>query len=129
MNFHVFAILERVVAVQAEITDFYVAAVHENIVGMVCAYIVQPDVLAVPQSFRSPRNLHVFQFDAIHLSEHFGRIYVCVSHFQIFRVPQCGSGSTCEKAILHDEVFAAPEWIFALEYAIDSGNVACFLQR
>ena len=128
MDLHVPRILEAVVAVQVQVADADVLAVHEDVIGAVDVHVFQVDVAAVPEGLRPAGDLHVAQFDSLRAPEHLRGVDQEVVHLAAARVPEGGAGADGEQAVFDDEAVTLPEGIFAFEPAVDGGDVLRLLQ-
>lgn len=124
----VFAILERVVAVEGKVVNLNILAMHEDIIALVNLHIREFDVLAVPKGLGGMKELDIAQLNAVHVPEHLRRLDNCISHQQVARIPESGTTTLREEAVINFETVAAPEGVLALEAASVRLNVARLLE-
>ena len=83
MNLHVLGILECIVALLVIVGYLDILRVHEGIVAVVNAHVLQLNVLAIPQILFAIGKIGVLHINAICTTEEFGRIHFAVGHTAI----------------------------------------------
>ena len=105
-----------------------VAAVLEQVVGIVDVDIFNVDIVAVPKSLFCIRNRDTPQHYAVKLTKHFRGFDYGVGHDDISRVPERGARTRRECTFPYAESVSVPERIFALKAAMHGIDVATAFQ-
>ena len=88
MNLYVLRILEGIVAVLPVVLYLYVVGVHEEVVAVLDAHVLQRHVVAVPQHLLTVGEVGVFHVYALHAAEHLRCIDLASRHAAVAGIPQ-----------------------------------------
>ena len=89
--------------------------------------VADTDIVAPPEYFIGIVHDHILYIDDVHFTEHLGRIYYGVLHFQMVGIPQCRTSADSEITVAYREAMDMPERVIALETTIRGYYVAALL--
>ena len=127
MYLDILHILEDIFAVAFQSVHADVLAEHERIRAVMDLQILHPDVTTSPEDLVGIVYNDIFDFDIVHLAEHFRCIYHGIGHFQMVGVPEGRPASYREIAVPDSEAVYMPERVVSLEAAVFCFDIAAFL--